>query len=63
LIRAKGGMAEQELADWWGRFQHADLQQREAMLLPVQTETGKRKRRRRPRHKTESAAAPVSEHG
>ncbi len=50
LIRAEGGDAPAELADWWTRFQDAEDHEREAMLVknPVGEGT-KRKRRRKPR--------------
>lgn len=42
VLRAESGEAPQELADWWGKFHHADFETREAMLL---VDTGKKKRR------------------
>jgi poly(A) polymerase len=60
LIRAKGGDAEQELADWWTRFPDASDSEREAMLLKPQAGTGKPKRRRRSRSKSGAdTAAPI----
>lgn len=56
LIRAQGGDAEQELADWWSRFQDAGADERASMLIAPSGGTGKRKRRRRPRRKPEGAA-------
>jgi poly(A) polymerase len=47
LIRAESGDADQELADWWGRFQDAGEAERAQMLLPAQGGDAKRKRRRR----------------
>ena len=47
LIRAESGDADQELADWWGRFQDAGEAERAEMLLPAQGGDAKRKRRRR----------------
>lgn len=50
LIRAQAGDAEAELADWWGRFQDADEEERVAMQLrPGPGESPRRKRRRRTR--------------
>lgn len=50
LLRARGGDAPQELADWWTRFQDADEKTRAQMLLPASGSTRKRRRRkRRPR--------------
>jgi poly(A) polymerase len=47
LIRADGGDAERELADWWGRFQDAGEAERAEMLLPAESGDAKRKRRKR----------------
>lgn len=47
LIRAKGGDAAQELADWWARFQDAGEGERAEMLLPAKAGDSKRRRRRR----------------
>jgi poly(A) polymerase len=52
LIRARGGDAPTELADWWARFPNADEAERKAMQAEIAGEsTGKspRKRRRRRR--------------
>lgn len=51
-LRASVGEVEQELADWWTNFQHADNQQREAMLIRPQAgspDAAKKRRRRGPR--------------
>ncbi|MGQ9861603.1 MAG: polynucleotide adenylyltransferase PcnB [Thiobacillaceae bacterium] len=58
LIRARGGDAPQELADWWTRFQDADEQTRAGMLLPA-TGEGVRKRRRRKRRPRETGMLEV----
>ena len=42
LIRAESGDADQELADWWGRFQDAGEAERAEMLLPAQGGDAKR---------------------
>ena len=47
LIRARGGDAEAELADWWTRFQDAGPETQARMLLPAPAGDAKRKRRRR----------------
>ncbi len=52
LLRAGSGEVDQELADWWGRFQNAEPEEREAMLIP---DTGA-KRKRRPRRRSKKAA-------
>lgn len=49
LIRARGGDAPQELADWWTRFQDADETTRAAMLLPSGRDGGRKRRRRKRR--------------
>jgi len=46
-LRAASGEIEQELADWWTTFQHADSAAREAMLVRPQGGDGTKKRRRR----------------
>ena len=51
LIRARGGDADQELADWWTRFQDASEDERAGMLVAPAAGEAKRKRRRRPRRK------------
>ncbi len=56
LLRAQSGEVEQELADWWTRFQIADEAEREAMLQPA---SGAAKKRRRSRKRT--AKAPEAE--
>ena len=47
LIRARGGDAPRELADWWTRFPQADDDERAAMLLKAPAGEAKRKPRRR----------------
>ena len=47
LIRARGGDADAELADWWTRFQDAEPEDQARMLLPAPAGEAKRKRRRR----------------
>jgi poly(A) polymerase len=47
LLRAESGEIDQELADWWTRFQNADGEERAAMLMPEQAGERKRRRRRR----------------
>ncbi|WP_269531097.1 polynucleotide adenylyltransferase PcnB [Chitinimonas sp. BJYL2] len=46
-LRAISGEIDQELADWWTRFQHADNAEREAMLVRAPAAEGPKKRRRR----------------
>jgi poly(A) polymerase len=49
LIRAESGEVEQELAEWWTRFQDADADQRQAMLV---ADSGPKPRKRRRRRKS-----------
>jgi poly(A) polymerase len=44
LLRARSGEVPMELADWWTRFQQADIEQRLAMLLPEKSPAKKRRR-------------------
>ncbi|MDP2640117.1 MAG: polynucleotide adenylyltransferase PcnB [Betaproteobacteria bacterium] len=46
LLRAESGEVPMELANWWTRFQDAELEERSAMLIP-DTAPKKRPRRRR----------------
>jgi len=48
LLRAEAGEVDQELADWWTRFQEAEGDDRSQMALPP---TGVKRRRRRRRRK------------
>ena len=57
LLRAESGEVPMELANWWTRFQDAELEERNAMLIP-DTAPKKRPRRRR-RSKPEGAADPA----
>jgi poly(A) polymerase len=60
LIRARGGDAEQALADWWTRFQDADEEERTSMLVqPTAGDGAQRKRRRRSRRKPGDHAVEV----
>lgn len=49
LIRAESGEVDTELGDWWTRFQEADADQRQAMLL---VDSGPKLRKRRRRRKS-----------
>lgn len=61
-IRAAGGDADQELADWWDRFQDAGEAEREEMLLPA-SQGGDAKRKRRKRRKPANAKSQEGEAG
>ncbi len=56
LIRARGGNAPAELAEWWERFQDASEETRASMLRPEAESAGKRKKRRRRTRKPDTAA-------
>jgi poly(A) polymerase len=59
LLRAESGEVPMELANWWTRFQDAELEERNAMLIP---DTGPKKKRPRRRRKSKAAdtADPAS---
>lgn len=59
LLRAKAGEAEQELADWWTRFQASGEEEQRSMTQEPDGKGTSRKRRRRPRSTKKSA--PVTE--
>lgn len=46
-LRANSGEIDQELAQWWTTFQHADAAAREEMLIKPQSGSATKKRRRR----------------
>jgi poly(A) polymerase len=60
-IRALGGDAAQELAEWWKRFPDASDSEREAMLLKPQPGSAKPKRRRRRKSAGETEGEAVIE--
>ena len=53
-LRAEAGDADMDIAAWWERFQFADEQTRETMLLP--DDEPKAKKRRRRKKKTEAGS-------
>lgn len=57
VLRATSGEIEQELANWWTRFQDADDATRQEMLKP-ETGAKPRRRRRKSPSATPSAAGP-----
>ena len=57
LLRADSGEVPMDLANWWTRFQEAEPEERNAMLIP-DTAPKKRPRRRR-KSKPEGTAAPA----
>ena len=58
-LRAEAGDADKDIAAWWERFQFADEQTRETMLLP--DDEPKAKKRRRRKKKTEAGSEGGSE--
>ena len=58
VLRAQAGEIEQELADWWTRFQDADDATRQAMLKP---DTAAKPRRRRRKSSAVATAAATPE--
>lgn len=56
LIRAKGGDAPRELADWWNVFQEASEEKRTGMLLPASGSASSKRPRRRRRSRKPAAA-------
>ena len=53
LLRAESGEVPMELANWWTRFQDAELEERNAMLIPDAAP------KKRPRRRRKSAGAPA----
>jgi poly(A) polymerase len=52
-LRAESGEVPMELANWWTRFQDAETEERNAMLVP--DSAPKKRPRRRRRSKSEAA--------
>ena len=57
LLRAESGEVPMELANWWTRFQDAELEERNAML--IEEPAPKKRPRRRRRSKAGDAAEPA----
>jgi poly(A) polymerase len=62
-LRAASANAPQEAAEWWGRFQEADPDERERMLVSDEAGPKKKRRRRRGGKKGAAAGAPSVETG
>jgi len=62
LLRAESGEVSMELANWWTRFQDAEIEERNAMLIP-DAAPKKRPRRRRRTHSGDSQAPTQDEPG
>jgi len=60
LLRAQSGEVPMELADWWARFQEADIDRRMTMLLPEKKSARKRRRGGRGQSAKSSEFAPNS---
>jgi len=62
LLRAECGLAAQELAEWWTKFQFADDASRSALIANVagKAEAGEKKRRK-PRRKPRAKVAAATE--
>jgi poly(A) polymerase len=58
LLRCASGEVDPAIGEWWTRFQHADEDERKALLTQDEGEPQKRKRRRR-RRKAPDDAAPA----
>ena len=57
LLRAESGEVPMELANWWTRFQDAEMEERNAMLIP--DAAPKKRPRRRRKSKAEGMAEPA----
>ena len=54
VLRAKAGETEQELADWWTKFQETNEDGQKEMTQNNEGGSGRRRRRRRPRNRNRS---------
>ncbi len=59
LLRAESGEVPMELANWWTRFQDAELEERNAMLVPDAAPKKRARRRRKSRDEGTAEPAPV----
>ena len=59
LLRCASGEVDPAIGEWWTRFQHADEDERKALLTEDGAEPQKRKRRRRRRRPASDAAESV----
>ena len=58
LIRAESGEVAEELAQWWTRFQEADANERESMLIADSYPKARKRRRRKPAGQLPNTAQP-----
>jgi poly(A) polymerase len=59
LLRCASGEVDPEVGEWWTRFQHADENERSALLAEQGAEPLRRKRRRKRRAPSSDAALPI----
>ena len=59
LLRCASGEVDPEVGEWWTRFQHADENERSALVTEQGAEPAKRKRRRKRRAPSSAAALPI----
>lgn len=52
VLRAKAGEVEQEVADWWTRFQEVNQDDQREMTGTKEGDGRRRRRRRRPRNRS-----------
>ena len=57
-LRARSGNAPLDIAQWWDRFQHANADEREEMMVEDEAEPKKKRRRRRGKRKEGGADVP-----
>ena len=62
-LRAESANAPQEAAKWWERFQDANPDQREEMLVSEESGPRKKRRRRRPKRRDEGGGSGPDEGG
>jgi poly(A) polymerase len=62
-LRAASANAPQEAARWWERFQQADPDERERMLVSDEAGPKKKRRRRRGKRKAGGDVPPAPDHG
>jgi poly(A) polymerase len=61
LLRAESGEVPMELANWWTRFQDAETEERNAMLIPDAAPKKRARRRRRSKTRETTERAPTPE--
>ncbi|MES9937043.1 MAG: polynucleotide adenylyltransferase PcnB [Sedimenticola sp.] len=61
LLRAESGETDQELADWWTRFQELEGDERNSMSKPANGEGDGRRRRRRRRRRKPAGKRPEAD--